>query len=822
MYKSLNTLRTVFQFILPLILVITAFLPESKAQQNRPDVQFIQQFKALQENLPRERIYLHTDRQWYVYGDRIWFSVYLTAGSMNAPSLLSRVVYVELYSPDGDLVDRITIKNEEGRGRGSFPITYEEQAGNYRLKAYTAWSLNFGETYGFSRDIPVYLEENMPETDPETEFDVGFYPEGGDLIAGIESRVGFKAVNQAGLGKSIDGVVYNQDDEEVAVIESEHLGMGVFTLTPGEGERYYAEIDGKRFNLPSVRPEGVVLQVSENEHDQYFIRVRSSGTVTNGSLLVFGHVRGEIYLATSVDIFDGSGFTVAPKNMFPTGPIHFTVLSNDGNPLSERLAFNINPSDTIATTLSSEKDSYQQREEVNLTFTVRDAEGETANGTASVTVFDDSLHEYQSEASNIETKLLLESDVAGHIENPGYYFSRDEQRKRAADLLMLTQGWRAFDMDNVRPVEEIELASLPEEGITVEGQIQGGWNGQGLPGATVVFSLGSDHEEMQIIETDDEGNFFIPDLDVTGSKPISIRANNSDGGDNVIIRLSEPYSHLSTDTTNISQVDFSPLDTGRTTGEDSAGDLSERAESTQAQVENFADVQMRGELDEVVVSAEKESDDEFESDLRTREAGSQRVDLDERPELRNLQVENIINQIPGVSANPAVGVSIRTGASSFSGSPPPLIILDGIQTSWDMIKSMSPNDIKTINVFRRATELAAYGSRGAGGVLSVRTRTGSSVSGSEQPKRGFKNAFVEGYQPPTRFYSPRYGFNVPKDLEQKDTRITMHWEPELSIENGEATVRFWTNDIPSAYRVVVEGITEFGIPFSETLVFDVD
>ncbi|NBC27655.1 MAG: hypothetical protein GVY08_12395 [Bacteroidetes bacterium] len=808
---------------MPLLLVITAFLPESKAQQNRPDVQFIQQFKALQQNLPRERVYLHTDRQWYMYGDRIWFSVYLTAGSMNAPSLLSRVVYVELYSPDGDLVDRIAIKNEEGRGRGSFPITYEEQAGNYRLKAYTAWSLNFGETYGFSRDIPVYLEENIPETDPETEFDVGFYPEGGDLIAGIESRVGFKAVNQSGLGKSINGVVYNRDDdEEVAVIESEHLGMGVFTLTPGEGERYYAEIDGKRFNLPPVRAEGVVLQVSENEHDQYFLRVRSSGAVTNSSLLVFGHVRGEIYLATSVDIFDGSGFTVAPKNMFPTGPVHFTVLGNGGAPLSERLAFNINPTDTIASTLSADQDSYQQREEVNLTLTVKDAEGETANGTASVTVFDDRLHEYQSEASNIETKLLLESDVAGHIENPGYYFSRDEERKRAADLLMLTQGWRAFDMDNVRPVEEIELASLPEEGITVEGQIQGGWSGRGLPGATVVFSLGSDHEEMQIIETDDEGHFFIPDLDVTGSKPMSIRANNSDGGDNVIIRLSEPYSHLPIDTTHISQVDFSPLAIGDTTGDDSADDLTARAESTQAQVEDFADVQMRGELDEVVVSAEKETVDESERDLRAREAGSQRIDLDERPALRNLQVENIVNQIPGVSANPAVGVLIRTGGTSFSGRPSPLILLDGIQTSWDVVKNLPPNDIKTINVFRRATELAAYGTRGAGGVLSVRTRTGSSVSGSEEPKRGFKNAFVEGYQTPTRFYSPRYGLNVPKDLEQKDTRITMHWEPEISMDDGEATIQFWTNDIPSRYRVVVEGITDFGIPFSETLVYDVN
>ncbi len=47
---------------------------------------------------------------------------------------------------------------------------------------------------------------------------------------------------------------------------------------------------------------------------------------------------------------------------------------------------------------------------------------------------------------NIRTWMLLSSDVKGYIDNPEYYFESDDGvHRRAADTLMLIQGWRRYD-----------------------------------------------------------------------------------------------------------------------------------------------------------------------------------------------------------------------------------------------------------------------------------------------------------------------------------------------------------------------------------------
>lgn len=798
------------------------------ARQSNASVEFIQLFNALQEDLPRERIHLHTDRQWYFYGDRIWFSAYLTAGSYNQPSPVSRVIYVEIYSPDGDLIERTAVKNDGGRAKGSILVSHNHQGGMYKLKAYTAWSLNFPESYSFSENIPVYVSEseleNEIQNNADEEFAVDFFPEGGQFVAEVENRVGFKALSSNGYGRDVSGVIYNQDDEWISDLKSEHLGMGSFNMTPEPGQSYYAIVENIRFELPEISDSQLALKISENEHNQYILGLNSTNHDYQ-SYLIFGHVRGEVYMASEIDVMDGYGFTVAPKSMFPTGPVHFTVLSDDGQPVAERLMFNLNSTDYITTELDSNKGQYGLRDRVDLKISLHHTEDTAPGAIASISVFDDKPKEFDKYASSIKTRFLLESDIEGHVESPGYYFTGDERSSRAADLLMLTQGWRAFDMKQVQQVDEISLFSMPEAGIMVEGQVQSLIRGRGLNEATVVFSMGNEHDELQILETGEDGNFYITELDFEGSQPISIRANDKDGNDNVRIRISEPYSHLPVEEIEINQAQFKLLvSTGPSAeGEEtpSVGEIAERAVATQQRIEEFADVQMRGELDEVVVEAESEAVDSFESNLRLRDSGSQRIDLDERPELTPMNVESIVNQIPGVTANPMWGLQINTGSASLMNRyrATPLVILDGIETDWPTVRSISTSDIQTINVFRRATELAAFGSSGAGGVLYVRTRRGSGASAA--PSRGFITAYIEGFQAPTRFYSPRYGINIPRDFDERDNRITLHWDPEMNLSNGEGQVSFWTNDIPSTYRIVLEGITDFGIPFTETVTFTV-
>ncbi|MGH7238150.1 MAG: hypothetical protein ACREGF_06455, partial [Candidatus Saccharimonadales bacterium] len=72
--------------------------------------------------------------------------------------------------------------------------------------------------------------------------DVQFFPEGGSLVNGNDTKIAFKAVGADGLGTDVKGFVVDDLGKQVAVFASSHLGMGEFNLKPGNGGTYKAKI----------------------------------------------------------------------------------------------------------------------------------------------------------------------------------------------------------------------------------------------------------------------------------------------------------------------------------------------------------------------------------------------------------------------------------------------------------------------------------------------------------------------------------------------------------------------------------------------------
>lgn len=82
-----------------------------------------------------ERVYVTTDRDVYVAGDRVWCSVFCLTGEKTL-SPVSAVAYLELHSSEG-MVQTAKIALTGGRGAGSFTLPGTLPTGNYRLVAYT-------------------------------------------------------------------------------------------------------------------------------------------------------------------------------------------------------------------------------------------------------------------------------------------------------------------------------------------------------------------------------------------------------------------------------------------------------------------------------------------------------------------------------------------------------------------------------------------------------------------------------------------------------------------------------------------------------------
>ncbi|MDX1590852.1 MAG: hypothetical protein R3283_02750 [Balneolaceae bacterium] len=813
-----------------LAVIVVSQISHARQQQS---IEFVQQFREIQNDFTRERIYLHTDRNWYVHGDRIWLSAYITAGSLYRPSAISSVLYVELFDPEGSLVERVQLRIESGRATGSITFNNTDpRSGTYRLRAYTAWAKNFGDSYIHESDIAVLSEdgqENIADDESQSP-DLQFFAEGGPFIAGLPQRIAFKAIGSDGLSRSVSGWLYTQDRSDSVRFESEFNGMGVIEewVSDEAGAFAIAEIDGEtiRETLPEPVSSGSYLNVDKNETN-FLVSIQSNNSqAQSAQLLLFAHVRGEIYYASMVLMQEGIGNTTIPFDQFPTGIVHFTLLDTDGIPVSERLAFNKNSLDNVDTELQLDEDSYGLRDEAALTLVVADGENVLVPAETSLSVFDDTYANYRQYSTDIRSRLYLETEIRGHIEDPGYYFSNEPNADKYLDNLLLSQGWRSYDMQSVSDRSDINLFSLPEEGFSLTGTIKSGFRGRPLENATVAFSLENREGDMDIVTTGPDGKFMISGIDVEGAASFTLRANNENGSDRVQIELDNQFSNLENSISpprrNLVELYFNESDTGTESTPQIAelDNLTERSRDARVRTDQFLEAQLYGELDEITVTAESERVDEQEQTRRIANRPSQRIDLDEKDNLSVLPIEIILNQIPGVSVIEKK-IEINTGFMNFGGTslPPPLILVDDVQTDVSFLLNMSPADIKTINVFRRAVELASFGVSGTGGVISVRTRRGD--AGYAENERGTITGRLRGYQQPVQFYSPQYGVTVPRDIEEPDNRITLHWEGDLSIPETGGTLRFWTNDVPSRYRIVLQGITENGIPFSATRTFDV-
>jgi hypothetical protein len=127
--------------------------------------------KARDVNDQYERIYVHTDKEYYYPGERIWFKTYLSRYvGPTAPSL-SKTVYVQLINPAGKLAQEKTLRLEGGIAVGDFVLPDTMAAGNYFLRSYTNLQRNFGDENLYSKQLPILKLTSKPvyKRDDETQ-----------------------------------------------------------------------------------------------------------------------------------------------------------------------------------------------------------------------------------------------------------------------------------------------------------------------------------------------------------------------------------------------------------------------------------------------------------------------------------------------------------------------------------------------------------------------------------------------------------------------------------------------------------------------------
>ena len=469
--------------------------------------------------LPQEKVYLHIDNTCYFLGDTIRYKAYVTRSDKGTLTDLSKIMYAELLTPDGFLVERQQLKMENGTAHGAFTLTDSLYAGYYEIRAYTRWMLNFGKyehrhsqytekmfynkqmardffrDYDkiYSRVFPVFdkTEEKEPFTKNMTlrpmrryykekkgkkGIDLRFYPEGGHLIEGTNGRVAFELNDEEGRHMEAEIIITDGNGNEITRTRTVNRGRGVFTISDiGTKGKYKAKLnyqgDEYKVELPEVEKEGFSLYVSEEgEELNVTIQGKKAGdeelglqVQCNGVSRFFCHVtHRKEHTHTTVRI---------PVGQLQTGVNQITLFNAEGTIYADRLCF-INRQDYGKPRIEVEggRKEYGPFEPIELKLKLLDGEQKRAD--ISLAVRDRATDEQSYDNGTMLTEMLLASEIKGFVENPEWYFQKDDSiHKQALDLLMMVQGWRRHEWRRMAGVDRPVFEFLPEKIQTLSGSV---------------------------------------------------------------------------------------------------------------------------------------------------------------------------------------------------------------------------------------------------------------------------------------------------------------------------------------------------------------
>ena len=296
-----------------------------------------------------------------------------------------------------------------------------------------------GLTESVSRRVPIVTAKVQ----------LSLFPEGGDLVSGLSSRVYFAATDASGRPADVAGRVVDETGHEVTTFESLHDGLGRFAILPEAGHTYVVEVQSPArvsVPVPAAQAAGCVLRTFDDLEDRERNLRLAVACTQPQDVSVVGTRRGVRVDATRVAVAAGTPSVVylaLPEAS--AGVVRVTVFDGLNVPVAERLVFRDRRA-RMTLTVTPEQGIRGPRETVSVGVQTNGADGKPVAASVSVAVVDDALISAANDKQGfLLSQLLLEPELAAQIEEPRWYLDLEEKDAgRGLDLLVGALGWRRF------------------------------------------------------------------------------------------------------------------------------------------------------------------------------------------------------------------------------------------------------------------------------------------------------------------------------------------------------------------------------------------
>ncbi|MBU2926935.1 hypothetical protein [Winogradskyella psychrotolerans] len=470
----LKTLLNSVRILFTTLLIFSFSINTSEAQESS---QIVETYKAY-TTPAREVVYLHLNKSTYISGEPIGFTAYVLDKKSKQPSFITTNLYVSIEDKNETVLKQKLIKVTDGVASNTFEVDSTFSSGNYKIKAYTNWMLNFDEKNYFSESIRILNPDNendLSEKRIDNKVDAQFLPESGHLLNGVINIVGVVIKDQLGFGiPYAKGEVVDKNDELLTTFKTNQFGIGKFQLLPEIGNHYKVNIsnNNKDFSFlinHNIENKGILISLKSLNSKVFVSLITNNNTLASiknkkHTLLIHN---GDEYNAKDIFFTNKTEIiTTIEYSNVATGINTLTLFNDNDQPIAERLFFNYEGLNIIKSdgiTAKKTKDSVA----LNLSF--KDINTDEFNA-ISISVLPQETKSYNRH-HNIISYTYLEPYVNGTIEQAKYYFTNiDDKKKHELDNLLLTQGWSSYNWNTIFN-HKMPLNDPFEQGITVKANL---------------------------------------------------------------------------------------------------------------------------------------------------------------------------------------------------------------------------------------------------------------------------------------------------------------------------------------------------------------
>lgn len=794
-------------FILALLLNSSALF----CQENKVDAldSFSGALVKRLRNTQGEKAYLTTDKTLYTTGEAIWFRAFLLQAIAEKISTKSSRLFVDLVDKADSVLARQVLNAREQQTTGRLLLPDTLATGTYWLRAYTPLIIQTSPKA--AAVFPVYVfnpAESTPSRatakDQVAGFGIDMFPEGGTLMTGISTTIGFYVHDEVGNPLSLPGVIKDNRDTTVALFTTNQFGLAKAEFFPAYFRKYKAMVsyNGKEYSFPLPafnRFAGQLAVVAATDNSLKLRTVLEDSIYRKDALTyLIGLSHDSLCFAS---IGHGSYETEIPLANLPAGIATFLLFDKAFKLLSERKVY---VKDQSILSASLDKAVYSKQSNATLSITASDKSGKAVPASLTVAVNDSS-----ASADNyfLSAHALVRRIREKGVDNWDLLHLASLSREEA-DLLLLSSP----SFYNNLPENKVTSANVDEDFFYIKGKLTGA---KGEPVANQTLNLISKIGDGSLLSvtTDAAGRFSFPLTGYMDSTEFVLQAGGEKG------RFESPKVTLD-------RLVFPRFQTPASLKQNLV--LSTQLKTAYAR--RYADTTVmenrKGWLKQVSLNTKSKSPDEAPKKQRL---SSSVLTSEQLLKLGNGNIGMGLLMMPGVQLIDGLIHIYGPNSLKVESNPEPIVLVDGSQIALSSgaggsfsspviqyLNSLNPREIDYIELFK-GPEASQYGMRGGNGVVYI--HTASQVHQDIVATDGNTYKFLrQGYAKPADY--PTINPKDSKATAIVDSRSTLYWNGnELLNPEGKSLFHFVTNDVPGRYTVVITGVTVRGELFYKTVSF---